>query len=186
MAFRGDSMRGTFRDGDRLGIELVPFDSLQIGDVAAFRSGGKSVAHRIAGRSGGLFQTRGDGNLRCDASLLGAEELIGKVTSRDRGNSCVVVAGGLRGRQRAWLWHGLGRADRCFRWLFSPAYRLLRVSRLASLLWKPRIVAARFACPAGSLTKFIHRGETVASWAPEERRWTCRKPYDLVLEPPGR
>ena len=179
-------MRGTFRDGDRLGIEAVPFDSLRPGDVVAFHSGGKLVAHRIAGRVGRTCRTRGDGNLRCDATPLGAEELIGKVKMRYRGNSCAAVAGGWRGRQRARLGHGLCRADRCFRWLFSPVYRVLRASRLASLLWKPHIVAARFACPEGSLTKFIHRGETVARWIPEERRWTCRKPYDLVLEPPGR
>jgi hypothetical protein len=57
---------------------------------------------------------------------------------------------------------------------------------LVRVLWHPRFTMARFACPEGYLIKFIHLGRTAACWAPHERRWICRRPYDLVLTPPTR
>jgi hypothetical protein len=68
--------------------------------------------------------------------------------------------------------------------ILAPLYRAIRTSRLIPQLWRPRIVTARFADGNGQVTKFIHRGRTVARWIPREEQWLCRKPYDLVLSPP--
>lgn len=186
LSYRGESMRGTFVDGDCLWVSRVSFASLQMGDVVAFQSSGKAVAHRIAGRDARGFRTRGDGNLHRDAAPLAPENLIGKVMERERGGACSAVVGGVRGWRRAMALHGICRVRQVLRSLLSPSYRLLRASRLMSLLWRPQIMAARFAGSGGEFTKYIHRGETVACWIPHERRWTCRKPYDLILDPPNR
>ena len=186
LVYRGDSMRGTFQDGDRLRIEEAPFDFLRPGDVVAFHSGDKAVVHRIARRTEAGFRTRGDASLRCDSAPLSPDHLIGMVTERDRRGVCSTVVGDARGRRRAMFLHGVCNVRVLARLLFRPAYRLLRASRLASVLWKPRILTARFVCSEGEFTKFIHRGKTVARWVPQERRWTCRKPYDLILDSPRR
>ena len=186
LSYRGESMRGTFQDGDCLWVSPVSFAALQVGDVVAFQSSGKAVAHRIAKRAGDGFLTRGDGNLHRDAAPLTRALLIGKVVERERGGVRAAVAGGPAGRRRARLCHGACRLRILLLFPWAPVYRLFRASRLMRLLWRPQIVAARFAGSGGEFTKFIHRGGTVACWIPHEQRWTCRKPYDLILDPPTR
>jgi hypothetical protein len=179
-------MRGTLAEGDCLWVSPAPFDSLQAGDVVAFRSGGQVLAHRIVGRHGEAIKTQGDGNWRRDASPLLREALIGKVMERERDGIRSAVAGGARGRRRGRFFHAIS----FLRWtvlrLLAPGYRLVRASRIASLVWKPRIQMVFFATAAGRIAKFIHRGRTVACWMPQEEQWTCRKPYDLLLSPPDR
>ena len=185
LAYRGESMRGTFAAGDCLWIARVPFGSLRPGDVVAFQGGGKMIAHRIAGPSGGGFLTRGDGALRNDSAPLDPAGWIGKVVERERRGIRAAVAGGAAGRRWALLQHGACRARSLLLFPLAPAYRLFRASRVASWVWRPRLLRVRFAGAGGGFVKYIHRGRTVACWASAERRWRCRKPYDLVLEPPG-
>jgi len=155
---------------------------LQVGDVVAFDAGGKAISHRIMGREAKGWVTRGDGCPGRDGELLTPERLIGKVMERERAGARDTVTGGRRGLRRARRLHGAARLRRiCFR-VLAPPYRLLRASHLVAALWRPRIVKARFAGPEGVLIKRIHRGRTVACWSPQDQRWDCRKPYDLVLE----
>lgn len=177
-------MRGTLAAGDVLQIRPASAGELRRGDVVAFRSGGQVLAHRIVGFENGAFRTQGDGNWRRDSTPLVPGEIIGLVAERERAGRRSQVAGGGQGRRRAGILHALA----FLRWgiltLLAPAYRGLRARRWLAPLWRPRVVAVRFSA-AGRLTvKFIHRGRTVACWDPQEERWTCRKPYDLVLVPP--
>ena len=179
-------MWGTFRPGDILWICRIPFDSLQVGDVVAFDSRGKSIAHRIVGRDGAGYRTKGDGNTSGDAAPLMATDLIGKVVVRERRGVRSVVRGGAAGRRRKSVLGGLGVFRSILGGLLAPPYRALRASRIPSRFWRPRITTARFTTREGDVTKFIHRGKTVASWISGSAEWTCRKPYDLVLSPPAR
>jgi hypothetical protein len=177
-------MRGTLSEGDALWGMVVPFESLQVGDVVAFQSGGQVLVHRIVGREGEAFRTQGDGNWRRDAVRLLPDALVGKVTGRERNGRLASVVGGARGRRRARFCHAVAFC----RWLLliglAPVYRVLRASRLVSRLWHPRICVVRFAARTGPVTKYIHKNKTVARWNLGESRWTCRKPFDLVLSPP--
>ena len=74
----------TLQAGDGLWVFPVVLDSLQVGDIVAFRSGGHVMAHRIAGKDGGRFLTQGDGNWRRDSAPLEPADLIGKVEERSR------------------------------------------------------------------------------------------------------
>lgn len=177
-------MRGTLDEGDRLGICAVPVESLQRGDIVAFRSSGQVMAHRIIGCEDGRFQTQGDGNWRRDSSLLDPADVIGRVAERERDGERAAVVGGPRGQRRAVFAHALAFLRWSFFVLLAPFYRLIRASRVSVWLWHPRIVRVRFAGPGGICTKFIHRARIVARWSPGDRRWTCRKPYDLILFPP--
>ena len=179
-------MWGTLAQGDCLWSSPVTFDSLQIGDVVAFDSGGKIVAHRIVGREGTGWVSQGDGNWSRDSALLTAGCIIGKVVERERKGIRRSVAGGAKGRRKAVLVRALCRSRlRLESWLAKP-YRMIRASRMVPWLWRPLIVSARFIAPSGPITKFIHRGKTVAVWLPQAGQWTCRAPYDLILFPPVR
>ncbi len=183
---RGDSMRGTLADGDCLWIFPVPFDSLQVGDVVAFDSGGKVVVHRIVGREEKGFRTQGDGNWSRDFARLTSGGLIGKVMERERRGVRSIVVGGPYGRLRAFVLRTFCRLRlRLAFWLTAP-YRLICASRVVSLVWRPRILSVCFVSEEGPITRFIHRGKIVATWMPQARQWECRTPYDLILSPPAR
>ena len=177
-------MRGTLAAGDVLRIQAVFPGELRMGDVVAFRSGGQVLAHRIVGFENGAFQTQGDSNWRPDSAPLAPAEIIGLVAQRERAGRLSQVAGGGRGLRRAEALHALAFLRWGILWLLAPAYRGLRARRWLVPLWRPRVVAVRFSAAGRSTVKFIHRGRTVACWNPQEERWTCRKPYDLVLAPP--
>ena len=178
---RGESMRGTLRAGDCLQVQNVSFSSLEPGDVVAYRSAGKVLAHRIDSRDDQELWTRGDGNHRGDSVSVNLDQLIGKVVARERDGIRTPLVGGRGGRRRAVVMHSLLFIYR----LLGIPYRWIRASRMIPRFWKPRIQTVHFSFPEGSQTKCIHRGQTVGIWSPQEQRWICQKPYDLLcLEPP--
>ena len=185
LAYRGRSMRGVFKDGDCLWVAAIAFAALQRGDVVAFNSGGKMIVHRIVGRRAGGFITQGDASQRRDRECLAPECLIGRVAERERAGKRSPVMGGIRGRLQGGILRTIYKARRLAAMALAAPYRLIRASGLTPLLWRPRITAVRFSEGRRDFTKFIHRGKTVACWFPHERRWTCRKPYDLILAPPN-
>ncbi len=177
-------MRGTFRDGDTLWIQPAVFSDLQPGDVVAMESGGTAVAHRLLARTAGGGHTRGDGALHRDGGILAPDRLIGKVMMCERRGCRFPVLGGTAGLRRAMALHTWSGLRRCLLMLLAPAYRRLRARRWVAKVWMPGVQRVRFVHSGGGLIKYIHGGRTVACWVPGERLWTCRKPYDLVLEPP--
>lgn len=185
LAYRGDSMCGTFRAGDCLWVAAVPYDSLKIGDVVAMAADGKAIAHRICGKRADGFHTQGDGVLRADCEPLHSDRLMGKIVLRERRGHPVRVRGGWAGHARAMTLHAAWRMASWLLFPLAPVYRCFRKRKWISRIWTPRIRIARFTGTSGETTKYIHRGRTVACWAPGEGRWTCLKPYDLILEPPA-
>lgn len=81
----GKSMSPTLSGDDYLRVEMVPFSSLEIGDIVVYHNlwGGKSLTcHRILrkGLRKDSFIMRGDGNNSNDMGLLTARNYRGKVT----------------------------------------------------------------------------------------------------------
>ncbi len=177
-------MRGTFRDGDCLFVAAIPFDALQPGDIVAYREDEKSVAHRIVGRRAAGWITQGDGNRYPDRRALPSERLIGRATEVERNGIRLPVVNGPEGLRRARRLHTLARVRRAVFFCLAPPYRLLRALRLARIFWRPTFVQLRLTGNDGEFLKFLHRGRTVACWFKSEKRWVCRKPYDLVLPTP--
>ena len=179
-------MWGTLAEGDCLWVSPIPFDSLQVGDVVAFKAGGKVVVHRIVQRAENAFRTQGDGNWSRDSAPLAAANLVGKVVERDHRGVRFSVAGGARGHRRAIVLRAISRWRLRSRRGRTLLYGLLRASRIAVLLWRPRIAVVSFASPAGPTVKYVHQGRSVAFWRPQAGKWECRMPYDLILSPPSR
>ncbi len=67
--------------GDEVLLELRPA-RLRVGDLVAFRAGGKLVVHRVI-RAGRTLVTRGDNVLAADAALA-AEQVVGRAVALRR------------------------------------------------------------------------------------------------------
>lgn len=121
-------MGGTLAEGDRLWVSPVPFDSLRVGDVVAFRSGDWVLAHRIVARGESGFRTQGDGNWGRDSAPLDAGRLIGRVVARERRGVRTAVSGGARGRLRGAVLRAVCRFRlRLMHWLAAPILRRFSV-----------------------------------------------------------
>jgi hypothetical protein len=67
------SMRPVFDTNSVLLVEENCFDSLRIGDIVIFETGGRLISHRIIERRGNRFWTQGDNNARPDSDYVTRE-----------------------------------------------------------------------------------------------------------------
>jgi signal peptidase I len=187
--YRGGSMLGTFRPGDCLTVEPVPIEHIRPGDVVAFLGAAREdgaeelVAHRVIAITPGGLVTRGDNNPHADAVLVTAGNLLGRVTHFERDGVRSPVRGGRTGLWQPRLLYIHRRAHALAVRLGGP-YRWLRSSGLLRRLWQPAVIRIRLATENGPLVKYLCGQRTVARWWPEEGRFECQKPYDLVIPPP--
>jgi signal peptidase I len=187
--YTGASMRPTFRPGHLLYVRPVARD-LTAGDVVVFddpeRDG--QVVHRVVAATDEGLVTRGDSNPRNDALPVAYGQVVGRVETAEFSGKFKEVAGGQRGlraAQRRWavlaLWTRLSI-------ILGAPYRALKASpqarRWLIIIFRPQFVILRLQTENGPLVKYIYHRHTVAVWEPVRARFTCRKPFDLVLFPP--
>jgi hypothetical protein len=191
--YRGRSMLGTFRLGDRLALTPMSTHEVRPGDVVVFRGpnhrdGEDELVHRIVAGTPEGWVARGDSNPCADATLVTAENLLGRVTHVERGGRSWPVHGGRRGLLRARILHVWRRLSRyAWRWtvrLGRGPYRRLRSCGLVGRLWRPEVSRVRLNTEEGPLVKYVCGRRTVARWWPQEDRFECRRPYDLVIPRP--
>jgi signal peptidase I len=188
-AYRGGSMLGTFRPGDRLSIEPASLDEVRLGDVVAWRvacptGAAEQIVHRVVSLQPGGLVTRGD-NKRCnDSGPVTAETLLGRVTCVERGGRVHPVRGGRLGLARARLLHARIHVRALAVRLGRRPYTWLRALGLVSRLWRPQITRLRVATGQGPLVKYLSAGLTVARWWPEQGRFECTRPYDMIIARP--
>jgi signal peptidase I len=98
----GYSMFPFLRIGDLLTVEPVPMETIKLGDIVVFESGGKWIAHRvinIRSKADGLgFLLRGDTCIEFDP-VVNKENYIGSVRVFTRMNSKKVM---FKGVLNAW------------------------------------------------------------------------------------
>ncbi len=187
--YHGDSMRGTFRPGDRLTVEPTALSELCVGDVVVFhgvncREGADTIVHRVvATRADGLV-TCGDNAMMADLYTLTAERLVGRVIQVERRGRTWAVRNGWAGLWRVRALRLLRFIIRLLALIGRWPYRGLRASGLVRRFWRPVITRVYLRTERGLLVKYLHGGRTVAWWRPTERRFECRKPYDLVIDSP--
>jgi signal peptidase I len=194
--YHGSSMLGTFRPGDRLLAEIVPLTAVRPGDVVIYRGQEKEgkperIVHRVVAVTAGGLVTRGDNNRQVDKGLVTQDVLVGRVTHRERGGRVRPVWAGCWGVLQLWARRAWRRVRRLgwqlLRLVGAWLYRWLRTSGLAGRLWRPTITRLLVTTGNGPLVKYVHRQRTVARWRPATGRFSCRRPYDLIiLRPDGK
>lgn len=99
----GSSMLPSVFPGDILSIRQSEIAEVELGDIALFERDGRLCAHRVLGKIQGTDQTylitQGQ-QLSCADPPISARELLGKVTSIERGESRIDPRAGLRLRSR--------------------------------------------------------------------------------------
>jgi len=185
--YRGSSMKGTFKPGDRLTIEAIPFSRIHKGDLIIFRKtiNGKTefVVHRVKGISPNGLVMRGDNARFNDQKLVEKEGVIGKVVAYDRNTKCKSVHNGLLGRVRALFLHTRFNFKQNLKSLLRKPYRALNQSGVVAKIWRPDIQVLYFDTHFGPLIKYIHRNRTVALYWVEERKWSFHFPFSLMIHP---
>ena len=179
-------MRGTFWQGDVLLVIPIALQAVCTGDVIAFHKpkpdGGFTViVHRVQARTAAMLITRGDNKTAPDSEPVRAEHLVGRVFFVQRDGRMLRVWGGRAGR----LWVRYLRLRRRVLRLGRLPYRMLRASGVVRRLWRPRVAQVHLTAEDGPLVKYVHLRRTVACWQPQQQRFWCRKPYDLVIERPS-
>ena len=182
-------MQGTFEPGDYLLLAPVAFSDVHPGDVIVYRvkrenGDNEEVVHRVVAITKDGLIVRGDNKLRCDSLFIQPGQFIGKVEFVENKGRKQPVLGGLKGLQKAKLRWKMLWLDIWFRRIFRNPYHLLRNSRVVSKLWHPVIYKMYLHDADGLLVKYIYKQRTVATWDPSQKKYDCRKPFDLVISPP--
>jgi hypothetical protein len=196
--YSGISMVGTFRPGDSLRVEAVTLADICPGDLVVYNKADSlnpenKVVHRVAKVIVGGIVTHGDFIPRGDVDVVLEENIVGRVVQFERNGKLHRVRGGRWGVWRGWWlrrWNPVRIQVK--RWLLRhitpagrPFYRWLRNSGLVPHLWHPAIVKVRIETENGPMIKFVVNGKRiVAYWWPEDDRFSCRKPYDLIIPRP--
>lgn len=183
-------MEGSFRFGDRLIIEPVALKYVKLGDVVVYqglnsRFDEDYLVHRVISiRPEGLV-TQGDNNPCPDKNFVNEENLVGRVFHVERDGKKISVCnwhlGMIRVRVRRKLDHLRNRIWRLVRSVGRGTYSWIRESGLVPLMWRPSISKVFLMTENGSMIKYISRNRTVGEYWPENGRFKCCKPYDLVL-----
>jgi len=183
--YLGQSMKGTFRQGDVLTIQFIPFEKLKPGDVVVFtrqnNHGREKIVHRVMRRFPGGVITRGDASTLEDCGVVTEQNLVGRVVSRERNGRISIVHGGwvglCRGRGLHFYWRTRRRAVRV---ILKP-YAGLKASGIVPRLWKPKIFRVKLNSENGPCIQHVWKNRIVGRFWPEENRFECRKPWDLFI-----
>ena len=83
MVIATGSMLPVIRPGDMVIMEDTAAGSLQVGDIAVYRSGNYQIVHRVAAinttSNGNSFVFKGDNNDAPDAKAVEYKQILGKV-----------------------------------------------------------------------------------------------------------
>jgi len=188
--YRGRSMEGTFRFGDSLIIESVPFTEVRPGDIVVYHglnhnADEDDLVHRvISARPEGLV-AQGDNNSRPDKTLVNEGNLVGRVCYVERDGKKIPVCNGRMGMFRVRTRRRLNFLQdeiwSSIRSMGRGTYGWIRESGLIPLLWRPAISKVFLMTEKGPMIKYISRNRTIGEYWPSNGRFMCRKPYDLVL-----
>jgi signal peptidase I len=186
--YHGDSMRRTFRNGDRLLLApVLSFSEINPGDVIVFCSKNSTnrednVVHRVVAITDPGLITRGDNNSFYDPFPVQLDQIIGKVDFlEDRRGNKKNITGGATGLRFARLSWATTRLNSWCRAILRKIYRISSLQWLAKKLWHPEIVQISLQIEDGQLIKYLYKHRTVAVWNAKLQKFDCRKPFDLVI-----
>lgn len=183
--YYGESMKGTFRQGDLVIVASTKFEDLGPGDVVVFfrqRPNSRcEIVHRVVRRVPGGLVTRGDAVACEDRVVVTERNLLGRVYHKERNGRVSRVHGGWIGLCRGRGFHLYWGVRRWGVRTIQPLYDMLKQSGIINRIWKPEITRVCLNTQDGHLIQFVHNKCVIARFWPEEDRFECRKPWDLVI-----
>jgi signal peptidase I len=183
--YRGSSMKGTFKPGNKLIMEIVPFDKIKKGDVIIFRriqeEHSDFIVHRVAEIICKRLITRGDNCFDQDKEPIKEENVIGRVIRYDWNGKIRLVRNGGIGRMRAALLHGRLHAVKGLKFFLRKPYVTLRRTGLLAKLWHPDIEGVQFEAPDGPFVKYLHKGKSVAISLGNKKFCLVKRPFDFFF-----
>ncbi len=178
-------MKGTFKPGDKLIIEIVPFKQIKKGDVIIFRRMREEqsdfIVHRVSRITANGLTTRGDNCFDQDKEPVNEENLIGRVIQYDRIGKARRACNGGAGQIRASWSHGWLHAEKWLKFVLRKPYVKLRGTGLIAKLWNPDIEGVHFDAPDGPFSKYLHKGKTVAIFRENKKCCMVKRPYDFIF-----
>jgi signal peptidase I len=183
--YRGSSMTPTFRPGHLLYVRPTACD-INPGDVVVFAGPSKKdyVVHRVVAATDVGLITRGDNNSRYDPPVV-LDQVIGRVEMVEDQGYHKPVRGGSRGLWSARIRWRVLQLGRWLRHIFSAPYRALRrfelMHRALNWLFFRQLKVVRLQTSDGPFFIVTHKQRIVARWWPQQGRFECKKPYDLVI-----
>jgi signal peptidase I len=182
--YSGHSMAGTFLSADWLTFAVIPFTSIQRGDVLVFHNEAeKLIVHRVVRQTQEGIVTQGDNSLEPDPEFLTPEHVVSQVIHRERNGKTYNVQNGRLGMLRARVLHGRLHFIKALKFFLKRPYRILKKTGIVTKLWRPEIETIHFETQDGPLVKYVHKGRTVASCWTDTNRWWFRRPYDFIIDP---
>lgn len=184
--YHGQSMKGTFHEGDILTIVKPSAQNMRAGDIIVFIRYGQcnvreEIVHRVMRRLSSGLITQGDAVAHEDAGMVTEQNLVGRVFYKERNGRIRRVYGGWIGLCRGrWLHFYWGVRRRAVRGMQKP-YAVLKTSGIISRLWKPEIFRVRVNSQEGPCIQHVWKDRIVARFWPEQGRFECKKPWDLVI-----
>ena len=182
--YTGNSMHPVFKPGQMLYVRPL-IDEPSVGDVIVFFDPKQKihVVHRVVKVENGQIHTRGDNNPTEDQKPVNPKDIMGVVVKADQAGSVTKVWGGKAGYQQSKFQRIYKGLNNFIRKLVYPMYKVIKSSGIISKIWHPDIQKVQLKTRAGVLTKYIHRGKTIAQWDSVSKRFTYKHPYDLVIKP---
>lgn len=179
-------MKGTFKPGDKLTIEMVAFKHIKKGDVIIFRRTHEDhndfIVHRVAVITPNGLITRGDNCKENDIDPVQGRSIIGRVIQYNRRRKVRRTWKGCAGNIRAAVLHARANVVKWFSLFLRRPFNKLKKTGIIARLWHPTIEMILFETSDGVLLKYIHKGNTVSiKWIHNKICWT-RHPYDLVID----
>jgi signal peptidase I len=190
MLYKGKSMAGTFKFGDRLLVDPLSLAKMKCGDILVYWRTNKKeekeyIAHRVIKINCGELMVQGDSNLRPDLRIVTEENFLGKVSHILRGERTINVHGSIIGLVRARIIRAIMfnrlRLGLIIRKLGRWPYVRLRRTNWVARIWRPKIQKMKVMTERGPIIKFTVKNRTVGEYWLENGKFTCRKPYDLIL-----
>ena len=184
--YTGPSMNPTLKVGD--GLTVIPYEdeNIRIGDVVVFRSSesDRYIVHRVISVDSRGIRTKGDNNNKVDSWILHPEDIVGRVTSAQRGNKSIIIHGGTHGRLLAPMLWTIKRVKIVINRILSPVYQILiRMNFLKGIL--SRLISTQilyFKRPNGIEMQLIMGRWVIGRYSPVGSRWIIRRPFRLFVD----
>lgn len=183
--YHGRSMLPTFKPGQVLYVRPAS-RQIEPGDIVVFKSDTVDyIVHRVNSISNEGIHTRGDNNPFEDEQPVRFDQIIGIVEKKDDWGVVQSVIGGRKGLLIARIrWFIYSTLQKSLPIIGFP-FRILKPRRWIGKVWHPKITKLELRVQENILIKYIIHGKTVAIWQPDQNRFFCKRPYDLIISRPG-